>query len=585
MTSLSDLAGVFDIECAEWDRFICGCTLDRSNKPYVSWDEDEYARNLLDRDGVFYAHAGGRYDLLWLLDWCMRHGVAVTEVKPRGSGILSMRVGDLELRDSYALVPMTLAKCAPIGGEEKSSLALPCECGEECGGYCALARRLTPGEKRLVTAYLVQDCVALSAMLLSLAWRCSDLDITVGLTVGGTAWSTAKRWCDLHSSRHDLGRYDALSRGASGGMTIPFMERAASGERYDIHSSYPAALSVVPLPWGTPRHMKGSAAGAAYRAGKPGIYRASVIVPDCHIPPLAARESDRLLYPIGPIEGAWTTIDLQHAEACGVKITKIITAYVWPGTRVALRDFAVKGWEIRDQNTKGDASNVAFAAWIKWFVNSATGKFKQSPDHETLTFIPAIDGAPILDRDSRVLAVNDRGAWVVTENRKVDACAHVEFYAYLTAYARIELHLQLLEAGIHAIYCDTDSVYSTKALTRRLGPSLGEWGHEGSLRDWRCLAPKVYDYVDPATGKHTTRGKGMSGLDSRGFDALADGEKWVVDRGVDGLKTALRSHSSTMFRRKSLARSLSPFPGWIGGRVIEGEGTRAPTVAEYRGRK
>lgn len=605
--TLADLGGVFDIECAEWDRFVCGGIVDSAGHSFMSWDEREYAGELLSREGVYYAHAGGRYDMLWLLDFCVRSNIAVTEVKPRGSGIMSMKIGDLELRDSYALVPMALAKCAAIGEQEKSSLSLPCECGEECGGYCALARPLSARERRLVESYQLQDCVALRAMLLGLSARCEALNITPGLTVGGTAWSTAKRWCDLPACSHDLGRYDALSRGASGGMTIPFMSRAPAGERYDIHSSYPAALSVVALPWGTPRLVTGSRAGMVYRAGAPGIYRALVHVPDCHIPPLAARETDRLLYPIGPIDGAWTAIDLQHAEQCGAKILKIKSGYVWKGTRVALKDFAERGWAIRDQNARActctkaarrkcadrkcpgcllcTCPECAFAAWIKWFINSATGKFKQNPDHETLTWIPAIDGAPILGHDARVLAVNDRGAWVVTESRKVDACAHVEWYAYLTAYARIELHSQLLHAGESAIYCDTDSVYSTRALTRRLGPNLGEWGHEGSLADWRCLAPKVYRYVDPITGKSNVRGKGMSGLTSEGFDGLADGKSWVVDRGVDGLKTALRSHSESLFRRKSLARSLSPVRGWIGGRVIEGDMTRPPTVAEYRERE
>lgn len=590
MRGINEIAGVFDIECADWDRFVCGCILHADGTKYVSWDEDDFAIALLDCEGVYYAHAGGRYDMLWLADYCIRHQIAIVDLKPRGSGIMSMRVGELECRDSYALVPMALAKAAPIGGQEKSSLSLPCVCGESCGGYCALAGDLTSRQKRLVTEYLVQDCVALLAMLRALATRCADLQITAGLTVGGTAWATAKDWCDLPKCQHDLGRYDAIRRGYYGGRNEVYRPWAPRGERYDIHSSYPAALTRVSLPIGPPMHLKGRAAGESYRSGHAGIYRATVIVPAMHIPPLPAREADRLLYPTGAIDGVWTGLELRHAESCGAHITKIIWCYSWKTSLPILKPYAERVWKIRDANSYPEASgsDKAFAAWIKWLANSLTGKTAQSPDHESLTFIPAIDGPPILTRDAKVIAVNDHGCWVVTESRRVDACAHVEWAAHLTAEARIEDHRQLLHAEEmgQALYTDTDSVYASTTLARKIGPNLGEWGHEGSLEDWQALAPKVYRYRDPHTAKVHVRGKGMSDLTSEGFDSLARGDDWIVSRGVDGLKTSLRSHASQLFRRKHLSRSLSPFPGWIGGRLLDGRGgTYPPTVDLYRERK
>lgn len=588
MTGLSDLAGVFDIETAEWDRFVCGCILHADGRAEVHWDEDDYAIALLDCEGVYYAHAGGRFDMLWLADYCVRHAIPITDLKPRGSGIMSMKIGELECRDSYALVPMSLAKCAPIGKENKSPLALACECNEECGGYCVLSRRLSPAEKRRVIEYLVQDCRALLAMLRGLAARCAAHDIDAGLTVGGTAWATAKKWCDLPKCEHDLGRYTTIRSAYKGGMCMVLRAHAPEGERYDIHSSYPAALTRVALPWGAPTHRTHSA-GKAYRMGHAGVYRARVVVPrSLDIPPLPARESDRILFPVGPIDDVWTGIELAYAEELGCKIEKIYWSYSWATSIRALAPFAERGWRIRDDNASGDESDRAFAAWIKWVLNSCTGKFGQMPDHETLCFIPAIDGPPILPNGTEVKWTNDQGAWCVTESRRVDACAHVEWAAHLTAEARIELHRQLMHAQSKgsALYCDTDSVYATTKLDRRIGPNLGEWGHEGTMVDWRALAPKVYRYRDLTTGKTNVRGKGMSDLTSAGFDALSRGEDWIVSRGVDGLKTSLRSHSSQLFRRKNLSRSLSPIPGWIGGRFLNADGSTRPcTVDQYRERE
>lgn len=578
---LEDLAGVFDIECADWDRFVCGEILSTDGDRFFSWDEDEYARNLISRVGVWYAHFGGRYDALWLLQWATRKGHTITEIRVRGAGILSCRIGDLEIRDSGALVPMSLEKCAPLGGQEKSKLALDCECGEDCGGYCSLSRRLSAIEKRKVEAYQHQDCVALLAMLKALADRCAAHGIVAGLTIGGSAWATAKAWLDLPNCKHDLGRYQSIRRGYYGGRVEVFRTRAVRGDRYDIHSSYPAALSRLMLPVGAPTFMRDRIASSAFASGRDGVFTCRVYVPECDIPPLPVRMADRLIYPHGTIEGTWTGLSLRHAVECGAHIDKILHGHVWGTSERLLKPFADKIWALREEGMRGDKADRVWGAMCKWISNSCTGKFAQLPDHETLAFIPAIDGAPLLEKNERMVAESDDGVWISRMSRRVDACAHVEWSATLTSFATCELHSQLLHAGDTAIYCDTDSVYSTRSLTRRLGNDLGEWGHEGSLEDWQAAAPKVYAYTDQH-GKRCVRGKGLSGLTPEGFAALLQGSSWEHSRGVDGLRTSLGQHSDQVFKRRTLSRTLSPVDGWIGGRRLFANGTTGSvTITQY----
>lgn len=580
-----DIAGVWDIECADWDRFLVGKFLSVDGDSFISWDADTFFDALLEQSGAWYAHVGGRYDGLWFLDMACRRGLDWSATM-RGSGVLTAKIGDLEIRDSFALVPMKLAKFAALGGHSKIEVGLPCECGDECGGYCALSRPLSPTEKRRVEDYLHVDCVALLDSLSALEARAIALDITLKLTVGSSAWATAKAWLDLPPCGHDVGRYTKLREGYYGGRTEVIRTQAATGHRFDIHSSYPAALTRVALPIGKGQAYLSSQATTRFNAGLEGIYTADVYVPECDIPPLPARQPDRLLYPHGAFSGTWTAHELRYAVEAGARIDKIHSGYVWASRDRVLAPFAERVWSYRDQYAStGDPADKVFADWIKWLANSCTGKLAQKPEHSSLSFIPSIDGeAPEVDYDLDVVALVYSGVFRQTTRVRVDACAHVQWSAYLTAEARIELHKQLTHAKT-PYYCDTDSVYALEYLDRRIGPDLGQWGYEGQCNDWRALAPKVYRYRDEK-GKEHVRGKGLSGLDSAGFDALERGEPWTMTKGVEGLKSAV-SMGKKLFTRRTLTRTLNPVNGWVGGRELEADGvrTRPTTVERYNARE
>jgi len=582
--------GVWDIETASWDRFVVGQSVSSSGERFVSWDEDTFARHLLSQSGSWYAHAGGRFDAIWLLDWIHRHGIAAS-VQLRGAGILALRVGAFEARDSFALAPMSLAKLAPLGGAAKIDLALPCECGTACGGYCALGGILdrggpTPRERATVETYLGADCDGLRAALDALAVFAAGESIPLGLTIGGTAWATARGWLALDAAPPELARYRRLRGAYYGGRTEVFCTQAASGHRYDIHSSYPAALSRVALPVGPGQLRDGVIASRYFAAGRPCIVAAQVVVRESDVPPLPYRATDRLLYPHGPVQGVWTSHELAHAIEAGAVVRRIAWGHVWDESSPFLAPFAERVWALRAAAAaEGTAAGRARAAWCKWLANSLTGKLAQRPENESLRFLPSVGRAPPeLDDGETILRVTSGGVWATRESVRVSSCAHVQLAAWLTSEARCELHRQLVHAR-GRLYCDTDSVYAGHELTRRGGNELGEWGHEGALTDWRALAPKVYRYTDPETGEVQVRGKGLSGLDGPGFAALEAGEAWTVTRGVDGVRTALQRAGVTgnLFRRRAVTRKLRGEFGWCGGRELqEGEvTTRATTVARY----
>lgn len=594
-----DFDGTWDIECADWDRFVVGGIFNKKTGAYkVHWDPNAMARDLLAREGIYYAHNGGRYDFLWLIDQCAKMGVKY-QGRPRGAGLLSVKIGKLEVRDSYALIPMSLAAGSEMGKVQKSKLRLECDCRAEtkdkqaadCGGFCRLGR-LTWGERAIVEEYLETDCRSTAAMLDALSEFTTRDEIELRLTVGASAWRTAKNWIGLEPCGYDVATYTTIREGYYGGRCEVHRATGARGHRHDIHASYPAALARVNLPAGQPRSLAGAEAARAWERGAPGVFWADCYVPRCSVPPLPTRVDERLLYPWGAIRGAWTRVTLGHALACGAQLRRVTRAYVWPREAPVLAPFAERVWSLRDARafvgSKSDlekapqsvkASN-AYSKWLKWLANSLTGKLAQRPINSTLHFTPHGEN---VEFDIEPVRQTARGTYHIIPSIRVDECAHVIWSAYLTSEAHRKLHTGLLNST-QPWYCDTDSVYSLDKMTHDVGPNLGQWGYEGEANEWKAVAPKVYMYRDEK-GAYNVRGKGMSGLTVEGFEALTYGASWTIDRGVDGFKTRMRKGGTDFFVRRLLSRGLHGTPGWVGGRRLHPDGsTSAPSLAEWAGR-
>lgn len=593
MRSLT-IDAVFDIETEAWDKFVLGGLLTREG--YREYrDPLALADAILEIRGNVWAHNGGRYDALWLAEILRRRGVRV-QISLAGSRVTRMQIGGTVVRDSFALVPMSLAKAAPIAGARKTSPGFPCRCGEDCGGYCSIRRDMSAADFAKLGEYLENDCRVTLAVLDAVAAFAERRGFALCGTVGGTAWNGVRLSAGIPNAEwSDAGTYKLARRGYYGGRVTVFRPRSDCGYRYDIHSSYPAALVRTPVPFGTPELVTGPRASGAYAAGAEGIFAAKVAVHrDTWIPPLPVRGAGRLWFPVGEVSGVWTALELRHAESVGACVLSVDYGLVWPESSRILAGWCESVWSWRaEAEAEGDG---ALARWIKWIANSLTGKVAMRPSLRLAMISPdspkACNGiyTPCDGRNHPIgrccphRCIGKCGSWEPIGPRvwsreifKIPSCGHVQAGAYLTASARVELHLQLLHAGEAAIYCDTDSVYSTRELTRRIGADLGEWGAEGEMRDWFALAPKLYRYRavgaerSPAAGAEwQVKAKGIPKARVGDLDILASGG--VVSRpgGVHGFRSAARS-GGDLFAARVVKRGSRLDGVHVGDRVIRGD--------------
>jgi len=609
-----EVDGVYDIETEAWTRFVVGGLLTRNGFHSASFRrEDDFVDLLLTLSGRFFAHNGGRYDALWFLGHVRRRGLKAT-CYGQGQRITNLRVGDLILCDSYALVPMALKQGAQIGRIQKSDTGLPCVCSESCGGYCSISRSMPPNLMRRLIEYLEIDCRATLSMLDTLIDYAASKNLDLQYTIGGSSWHTAKRWIGLEKADWSWGArgqsaatlYSFARSAYYGGRTQVFRPSATAGYRYDVNSAYPAALASLSLPWGIPREISNREARRAYDDGREGLFRARVRVPECHVPPLPVRGALRLYYPIGTVDGTWTGNELRYAEEVGASVERIDSACVWHSNKVVFADLCRHVWNLRYEV----GPKTALGSWLKWFANSLTGRLAIKPEAETIyierepngaTFCPAdwdCKGGRLHNHSKRrccehhctrrcgvmiPLGRNGQFNGVWTRKRfQIADSAHVHFAAYLTAHARIELHKQLTDYGSDdgwsAVYCDTDSCYSLTPRLTRVGTGLGEWKEEGTFTDFVALAPKTYAYRDEE-GELEARSKGVEEA-SRNWETLLAGGGVEMSRGVKSLRSALRDDDD-FFTRKHLTRRVlgtEDINGvrWFGDRFLADDGYTHP---------
>jgi hypothetical protein len=441
---------------------------------------------------------------------------------------------------------------------------------------------MVPAERRRLAEYLRRDCETLDAVVRAVCGVAEREGIPLRSTVGSTAWAWAREHSGIPQARWSAGVY-RLARGAYyGGRCEVYRQSAAAGHRYDIRSSYPAALVRTDLPTGPARlETRGT---AAYESGRPCIIGARVRVRECRVPPLPARHGGRLLFPIGEFGGVWPALELRAAAKSGdAEILRLGWAIVQPDAPAAvLREWCQHVWDLRAAAEESGAT--ALAKWYKWLANSLTGKLGQDPAGESLALAPS---APRPCTCRRVpcrcggwtpLDVLGRG-WIRPFWR-VPGCGHVTWSAHLTAAARVELAAQLREAGDGAVYCDTDSVYSLRPLARRVGADLGEWKYEGPMSAWRAIAPKTYVYRSPHGD--TVRSKGIPRATLDAFNALASGAAVDASAGVRGIRSALRAGGPLFVRAEMRRRALGLDSPLCGGRARGPGGvTRAVTLSEF----
>lgn len=537
--------------------------------------------HLLRRPGsTWYAHAGGAYDFLPIAEELRKREIP-TSLDLAGSRVSRVVGGGIVLRDSWPLVPLKLEIAASLAGEVAPRLALPCRCGRACGGYCSIR----PNDPRAAVAeYCAEDARVLYRVLRAIDEIGESLNLSLRGTLGGTAWATARDRLALPDAKHPPAEWRMIREAYFGGRVSILMPRARGpGSHWDLSSAYPAALARTPVPVGDPTPITGAAARRALGASMPGIYSATVKVPECHIPPLPVRDHVRIIYPHGTFRGVWTARELRAAIDRGTTIEECSWGLMWPREEILFAPVIEQWWRARSRAGKSSA----LGQWLRLLSNSLTGKFAEGGERRSALMFPAeiryCQGRrPCSAREctgacGAMTQLDLWGqVWTVPIFRPAPS-GHIAWAATLTASTRESLLLGMESQGSDLVYSDTDSIWTigrTKPTPN--GSGLGQWEYKHAWRSWECAAPRAYRY-DPQDGERVTRTAGAQITDDEWARGNAE-----IDRGVLSFVEAA-SASRGLFRRRKQIWTLpdrGSRTGWYGDRILDAE-TGITVPVEY----
>ena len=347
---------------------------------------------------------------------------------------------------------------------------------------------------------------------------------------------------------------------------------------YDVTSLYPSVYAHRMLPIGHPRYYIGYDVDRdRFLPDHPDRYfgyaRVRIRPPNTDrigLLPQRDVKTQRLTFPVHPMEGCWFTEELYLAMENGYVLEQVYELYHWSANQLSdqhLRGYVgyflrmkqeAEGWKklgatcadpspeekedianrlyIQNGNLARIRidkveSNPVMRALAKLFLNSLWGKWAQKPSKECQTTVYGMQqffqlwNDRSVEKESCLFRDISPGVYKVNYKKKdafIRAVPHGNIWlaASVTAWARITLHKQMLRIGAdRLIYCDTDSIIFRwpKNGENLSGVGLGHWTDEypsHTIERVYALAPKLYaltvsDKNNPSQQKESYRAKGV----------------------------------------------------------------------------
>jgi hypothetical protein len=472
---------------------------------------DEFVAFHADKHALVYAHNGGKFDFMFLLDY-----IKETKAQIINGRIIAMFLGAAELRDSFAIMPEGLAK---LGDKKEIE-------------YWKLEKEHRAEHMPEILSYLEQDCRVLFKVV-------DTYRNTVGTqkTIASNALAFAKK-LGIKPGRTNH-RHDRKYRPFFfGGRTEVFQPGTHHNiNLLDIHSCYPFAM------------MQDHPTGHNFDRGKKlevmtreQIQRAFIIL-ECYsaggFPKRVIGPGGGLSFPHEFGEFKVTGWEYIAAKDLGlVRDEKIISVRSTDDV-VNFKNYVLHWYKMKNDNPK--SVNLLNYMIAKYMMNSLYGKMAQDIRHYydyriipagspiCYEFTPSLDNERVCGKctqeDKRDLA---HGWLLYTEDAKRDIHRRPSLWkwkfekgadwegeqlfhnvatgASITGFARAHLLRAIHTIGLeHVIYCDTDSIICAEGADIRKLPisdDLGDWGIEDENAEIGHFAgKKLYGIKSRKTGK------------------------------------------------------------------------------------
>lgn len=278
---------------------------------------------------------------------------------------------------------------------------------------------------------------------------------------------------------------DKMYRGYYGGRTSPFVKgKVEDVYVYDIASLYPYVMSKIEFP--DPDSIRITRNEREIRRNLDryeGMSLVTVKAPEINKPILPYRTEDKLLFPTGEFTSWQTHNELEFARDNGYVVKNVHTQIYSEESFKPFEEYVQDLYNLR-MEWRDDGNSAEVIA--KLLMNSLYGKFGQKVESDGGFY------RPIEDYKAKDLVGKETINGYVLEKPEPKLFNHIQplLASYVTSAGRIELYKWINKSN--ALYCDTDSVMTTKKLGVSDEKVLGEMDFEGHFDAIYIFGPKFY---------------------------------------------------------------------------------------------
>ena len=508
----------WDIETTEWNKFKVGSVYD-GNKGYICNSLQEIVETMKRLGGTFYAHYGGGFDNLFLLEHLKQYKVRWKNINSKLVHISvyynNSKKKLFELKDSYPILPLSLEVLAQnFLGRGKKKID---------------RKKIHTYSKEVLEEYVLDDSILLYEVITIFLKKTEKEKLE--LTIASDSKKEFKKTYN-YKLLEVPAVFDSYFREAfSGGRVEVFQRYGKNLYHRDVKSMYASMMDKHEYPAGY------CVLTSEYKEGSLGIYRCEIESPKkLDIPFLHTYAKDgKIIFPLGNWSGTYTSAEIEKAISIGYKI-KIIDGYYFTLKERPFKNYIKKWYDIKQESeNKGDKALRLIA---KLYLNSLFGKLGQRRKFQKIIS----KTAPMSYYMKKYGSIKDylpEINAVVVDEESTSKFTTVHVACFITAYSRITLYegMELIQSkGGTVYYCDTDCIITNLDLPT--GKKLGDWDleNESPIKEGIFIFPKFYGYV-MEDGTNTIRHKGLSGKNEKGF------EKYTMD----DYKRALFKHDFSVF--------------------------------------
>ena len=237
-----------------------------------------------------------------------------------------------------------------------------------------------------------------------------------------------------------------------------------------------------------------------------GVSECLINQPPVYIPILPLYLGSKLLFPVGTFHGTWTHCELRALIAHGGKIIKFHRTVISRKLVTPFQNYIHEMIQLRN-NYKLAKDPREYVAKI--LANSLYGRMGLKSEQEQSIYIRWDGRKDLREYQGWDMDIQENGIYLTKtiERNQVSHEANIMWATYITSLARLRLYEFLIAQGNNLIYCDTDSIYSTKPVVG-VADGFGNLNLDTTFDSGYFKGPKLYR-LDSKTSDNKIRARGV----------------------------------------------------------------------------